>query len=701
MRYSAISRIVMTTFSISTLFVVSSGVVNAEEVNVVKPGHLAQSAGPNPSVKDVEKINITGNRNRPNSEPTEQTQQLLAIAGIDSDPLAAAFSLPGVVYGGGDFGGEPAIRGSSPDDNSFFVDNVPVDYIFHLFGDSIFNKNIVRTFDLHSAAYGSTYSDATGGVFDVKLRDPRKQPIKTTFDASFLKVGVFTEGSLADNQAFYFSYRHSLLQFFFPEGEEEDGVKVFEAPISDDYQGKYQWLVGDDHKVTFAIGGASDKLGLSISEQSEEGRSDPDIVGDAFAKTSFDNQSLTWDYFPNRTDQYSLLVSHLAEQQNEYFGDEQFVKVDEDAWVLRAFAQTNRFPSHSLKAGVDVENRAIDYAIDLIPYFCTEQTNNCVDQKGERINDKDRLDVKVTALYLEDIWTINSDWQLTSGLRAEKENYSDSSFVHPRIRLDWMPTNKLAFHMRAGKYSQLQSAEYTVRILGNPDLDPIESSQVALGSDWSIVDLWSLSGEVYYKEIEKLPRSLDIENDPLNLRYTNEVSGETKGIELLLEKARGNENWHSWLSLSWSTSDRTDDVTNVTTPYRLDTPVVVNWVYNMDISEKWSFGLRYTFRSGARYSPIVGIKPNPDYPENFVPVYGELNSEQLPNYSRLDIQADYATTFFGKEASWTFALINALGQQNTFGYYYEPKEGDTLSNYKITPEEGIGAFPSIGFSVSF
>ena len=159
--------------------------------------------------KEIEKIEVTGRRNQALTEVTPHTEKLLKIAGIDNDPLNAVYSMPGVVYAGGDDGGEPAIRGSSPDDNAFYIDNLPVGYIFHLFGDSIFNKNIVRDFSLEPAAFDSQYGNATGGIFDVQLRDPRHQDISTTIDASLIKIGILVEGGTFEDQAFYASYRRS------------------------------------------------------------------------------------------------------------------------------------------------------------------------------------------------------------------------------------------------------------------------------------------------------------------------------------------------------------------------------------------------------------------------------------------------------------------------------------------------------------
>lgn len=127
-------------------------------------------ATPKKIKSQIEVIEVNGQRNKPDTEVTEETAKLFKVAGIANDPLSAVFTMPGVVYAGGDAGGEPAIRGSSPEDNAFYIDNMPAGYIFHLFGDSIFNQNVVQDFALHPAAFGSKYGNATGGVFDVKLR---------------------------------------------------------------------------------------------------------------------------------------------------------------------------------------------------------------------------------------------------------------------------------------------------------------------------------------------------------------------------------------------------------------------------------------------------------------------------------------------------------------------------------------------------
>ena len=648
----------------------------------------------------IEKIEVQGRRNQANSEVSVETEKLLAIAGLDHDPLNAVFSMPGVVYAGGDNGGEPAIRGSSPDDNAFYIDDMPVGYIFHLFGDSIFNENVVRDFSLHPAAFGSQYGNATGGVFDVQLRDPKNQDITTTVDASLLKTGVMVEGGVNDDQAFYVSYRRSLIHLFLPEGEEDEGYTVFKAPVSDDYQGKYQWLIGDKHKLTFTATGASDVGGINISSASEAGRVDPDAIGDLKIKSQFDSQSLSWQYFGDGGKIMQLSVGHTSEKSNESYGQGQFIAVKEEQYNLRFHYQIDWFVDHTLVLGSDIQDEKTHYRFDAIPYYCTDHDQDCQSKKGQRIQDEDSLSDTTIAVYLNDIWQINDDWQLEFGVRGEKNDYTDQSFLHHRAALHWQTSDNFSVSLKQGSYSRFPDIETVLRKIGNPALKSPKAQHYSVAFDYQINDLWQTSIDVYYKDLGDLARSLDEDDVNAHLRYSNDMSGTAKGVEWVVERELS-DGWYGWASISWSESDRTYEHTNTTTNYYLDTPLLANLVANYQLDERWDFGVRLTVRSGQKYTPIVGLRVNPDHQDHFLPTYGELNSKTLPVYHRLDLQANYKTQHWGYDAQWSFALLNALNSDNYSGYYYAPDGTETLTDYKIEGEEGLGMFPSIGVKIQF
>ena len=651
----------------------------------------------------TEVLEITGKRNQANTEMSAETEQLLNVAGLSNDPLSAVYSLPGIVYAGGDTGA-PAVRGSSPDDNAFYIDDMPTGYIFHLFGDSIFNENLIRDFNLEPAAFGSQYGNATGGVFDIKLRDPRHQDVETTLDLSMLKSGVMFEGSVTENSAFYFSYRRSQIHLFLPEDEEDEGYTIYKAPISDDYQAKYQWLIGDAHKLTFSASGASDTGGLNISENSEEGRIDPDLIGDLELSTRFNNQNISWQYFGDDHKMMQLVLGHNVNNTKQKFGQEQFIDAKEESYNLRFFYQLAWFEDHKLGFGVDYSKTDVDYSFDIIPYYCTDFDSDCREQRGDRIQDKSNLTDKDIAIYLNETWNINSDWQLEMGVRAERNDYTKQSFVHPRITLNWLANENLSVTAKAGTYSRFPDIDTALKKLGNPKIASPKATHYSLGFEYDVNELWFTSVDIYHKSLSDLPRSTDELSTPAltdeDLHYTADTSGSAHGIEWLVKRERQN-GWSGWASLSWSKSDRTDDLTNITSDYYLDTPLIGNLVVNYELNERWDYGLRFTLRSGAKYTPITGLRNNPDYEDHYIANYGEVNSKTLPVYHRVDLEANYKTRYWGHNATWTFAVINALAQNNISGYYYEPKDEDSPTNYTVSGEEDIGIFPYVGLNITF
>jgi hypothetical protein len=189
------------------------------------------------SASSLNEVIVTSKQETDPAEITEATQELVQVPGSLGDPLSAVFSLPGVVYAGGD-SGVPAVRGSGPADNLYRVDSLPVPYVFHEFdiGGSVFNDNILRSFNLYAAGYGPEYANVTGGVFDIVLRDPKHQPLTATVDLSLLRSGIFLESAITENSAAYLSARVSNLTLFVKKGSSNEDTVVEQPPKDNDYQ---------------------------------------------------------------------------------------------------------------------------------------------------------------------------------------------------------------------------------------------------------------------------------------------------------------------------------------------------------------------------------------------------------------------------------------------------------------------------------
>lgn len=665
--------------------------------------------------KAIERIEVRAARADITTQITEEAEKLIDMPGSMGDPLRAVYALPGVVAAGGSMS-EPAVRGSSPNDNLFEVDFMPAGYIFHNFGNSIFNPNIIQDFRLLSAGYGSGYSNATGAVFDVALRDPKQQALQTTVALSLLNAGIFVEGQVSDNSAGYFSARKSLVPFYLSEGEEleedngnPEGITINNPPDDNDYQGKWVWHMNDRNSLALSVTGAQDSAGVTFDERSQLSYSNPEYLGDADFIRRFDSQNLIWDHFG---DDFTLKLGIGAMNNSERLdygrrspSSGHYQDYSHQQFTYKARLNYHLNADHGLRLDAAYFDSTYEADFDMYRYLCTETDPDCDLNRGERIRDKVKVGADNAFIGLTHIWQVSDQLQTELGGQWQYNHYTDEHFLLPRLALNYYLTDDSTITARYGHYNRMPDLETIAPVIGNPALKSQSAKHASLGFSQHLDNDWSWSLEGYYKRMDDLP--LALANDDTGAHYSNEVEGRAYGMDLLINKNK-TDNWYGWFSIGYSKSERTDQRHNLTSDYYADTPLVMNLVYNYQINERWNAGFNFTARSGQAYTPIIGLQDNPAIPGQLQPLYGEAYSKRSDFYHRLDIRAERKTDFFGMDAKLVFELINAYNSQNLSGEeldYASIKAIDSDNgghSYSIMRSKDDFQFmPSIGFSVTF
>lgn len=667
------------------------------------PAIASDTASTNqPSENDasVEETLVRG-RKSDYSVITENAQKIIDVPGSLGDPLMAVFSLPGVISES-DGGGAPAVRGSSPSDNRYLVDGAPAGYVFHAFSTSIFNENIIQDFELFSAGFGPRYSNAIGGIFDIKLRDPKAQDIHTKVDLSILRAGVFAEGEVTENSAFYLSGRASLLQYFFDsdEVEKEDGIKVQNAPEDTDYQFKYQYRLGDDHKLTLSANGASDLAAAEFTEFSAEVLEEPDFAGNAKIRHTFHNQSLRWQFAAGEGSELDMQVGHYQKSDDTFWGgDSYFFDIaTEDVYAVTNYSLVLG-ASHNISMGAESHNTEYSYDARFINYLCTEFDPDCELRRGELIVAEDAVTIKEHAAYVNDHWAITDALALDLGVQAHYNDFTEETFIHPRMAITWEFIDNWTLSSSAGSYNRLPDIDKTFPQIGNTELQSPTSNHYTLGIKQELANEWSWSVTTYYKTMDDLPLASDVSDDNQPF-YTNNVEGEAYGVDLFINKGL-TDRWYGWLAISASRSTRTNKLTDIERDYYLDTPLVLNWVMNYQMSDLWTVGTRLTAQTGRAITPIVGIQPNPWFENRILPVYGEPYSENLPMYVRLDLRFKREMTLWGYSGTYNIDVLNALNRRNVTNRQLDYKGTQSAQNFKLEDQVGLGIIPAVGMSLVF
>lgn len=591
-------------------------------------------------------------------------KQSRTIAGTSGDPLKALESLPGVVSSNGS---GPAVRGSGPQDNAYYIDDLPVAKIFHYGGISVFNPDLVSDFNLYSAAFAPRYGNVTGAVIDVALRKPRTDRIGYKLNMSLLGADALAEGPVTDNQSFYFAARRSYVDLLIKQIEQK-GITL-QIPNYSDYQGKYLWQLNDTNKLTLHMQGATDALKLNVGANSNLAKQDPILAGDIALSDKSHLQaasldSALFDLYAN-----TLTLQHSIFDATTTANGAGNLKIAQDDWQIREHVTFPLNEQHDLDLASNLLRRNVAVNADIKSATCTQFNPNCNLSNSPRKQLADNFNVNASDFSLQDRMHLSQQITLVSGMRYSYENYLRKSYTEPRLGIEWQYTPQTLYTLGWGRHNQLPSGAQIVRTFGNPNLEHLRADHSVVGITHKLNETWSWKAESYYKKLSKL-----VVDDPL-LNYINAGSGKAYGLELLLKKesidaAPGDIT--GWFSLSLARSRRINDLTGQSFRYALDQPVNATWVSSMKLEDGWIASGKWHVHSGTPYTPIsgsLGVYPN----GGNIPNYGAINSGTLPTFHQLDVRlqkealhtADYQLSYY-------IELNNVYQRKNVVGYSYDP-----------------------------
>lgn len=581
---------------------------------------------------------------------------LVPGAGIDS--LKALQTLPGVASDG-EGSSEPVVRGSRPGDNAYYVDFIPVGYLFHLGGNlSVIPGDLVQSYDLHSAAFGPQFADVTGAVLDVTTRRPRVQKLSGKIDASLLASGAILEGPLGEGQSFFLAGRRSYWDLVAGEISDDDG-RVYNLPRYSDYQFKLLRNIDDGNRMMVNINGAADHVDYTVLEGSKIANRQPTLVGEGRRDTSYGTQALQWESDLGGRGSQRVAIGRTEDRAGRLAG----TAVDAGVRSLSYFARGQlRLPlnaEHELWAGGSLERRRVDLAVDLLTTRCTEFELECDISSAERVVLRDQLSLDLADLYVRDRWKFQPQWALTTGLRHSADRYLGKRYTEPRLGLEWKPADDTLFTAAWGRHHQQPESLQIVRGLGNPNLEHLQARHAMLGMHKTLDDGWSWRLELYDKALSGL-----VVADPV-LNYRNGGSGQSRGAELLVRKEQDSRGLSGWLSVSWARATRRNELTGQEFGFDYDQPLMVSLVALWQRDERWTLGARWSYHTGSLVTPVLGSRV--DSTGRIRPIYGEINSERLPAYHRLDLRVDRR---FSDRLNGYVELLNAYNRKNVSGYSY-------------------------------
>ncbi|WKV13338.1 carboxypeptidase-like regulatory domain-containing protein [Marivirga harenae] len=607
--------------------------------------------------------------------------------GAAPDVLKAVQLFPGITAQN-EGSSQLIVRGGSPGENLYMIDNIPLIYVNHLGGFySVFNPDMINSMEIYKDGFPARYGGKLSSIISLSQYEGNAEEFKGNFSIGPMATSLMVEGPALNKKATYMlSARKTMI----------DGLMALGTTLSEgndftfaygfhDFNGKFTYNLNDKHTLSANFYQGDDYLNL----WAESASTIPNTVGKSRLQTVWGNWlgALQWKYKPNArlVGENSLSVVRYRLKNNSFYFEDEDNKEPTFDNRFQSSLMDNRlqsdwkyFNSNSLTTHFGAQ---VSYK--------THQPNNTNAQNI--LTENQIIPVLEGALYFDehiDFWE-NSSLKVGGRFNYyQNDRYSDFDFVQRGQLAVGISSNQwlLARFTAANQYAHLL---YTTGDIGaneiwipaDEEAPASRSTQYSLGYKANFQQSnWQMESAIYYKELNKLTTYKEgvaavLGDSNWKNKITSGGKGESMGWETMLKKSKGR--WTGFASYTLSKTEYQFPEINNGNAYvfEYDRPHIFNVNLSTKMNDKWDFSANWTYQTGLPFTPAVGLRNSPDpfnpEIERETLIYGERNSGRMRDFHRLDLGFNYhKLTKRGNRATWTFSIYNAYSRQNPYFNYY-------------------------------
>lgn len=645
-------------------------------------------------------------------------------AGSLQDVSRSTQTLPGVVIGSNDFRNDLIVRGGSPLENLFVVDNIEIPNI-NAFATSasaggsvgLLDSELLRDVSFLTGGYPAPFGNRVSSVLQVTLREGDRQRTRAMGTVGFLGAGGVVEGPVGKDGkgSWIVSARRSFLDFFTKD------IGIGGVPVIYALNAKVVYDLSPRDRVWAVNVTGVDRLRLgatvaSTSEDSELANLDIQyrgwrtaaglnwqrLFGDrgvgllgvtvSSSKVDAAYKDLLRAAPAGGTSSLDELIARspviFSENSSER---ETTIKYDFTGYArpfkkVQVGAAVKRIDSRYLT----VQPFGFDN-----PYSPTPGTNP--------LNVNLSLVSYDLSAYAQATWDPSKRISTTFGGRVDRYGYTGRARVSPRLGVSVRLSDRVTWQSSYGIYYQQTSPFLIAAFEQNKNLEPLRADHYVTGLAFTVSPSLRLTTEAYWKEYRDYPVASQYPAVTLaNIGDTFDVReslfplvsagrGRSAGVEVLLEK-RFTDRWFAQVNLAVSKTEHAG-ADGVLRPGAFDYPVVANVVGGYRVSDRWELAMRFSYLAGRPYTPYDEALSTAQH--RGIYDLSQVNAVRAADYIRLDLRADY-TVIRGERPLIVFAgAQNVTNRRNFSGYSWDRR------NNRLRFDEQQGLFPLIGMEWRF
>lgn len=592
------------------------------------------------------------------------------------------------------------VRGGNSDQNLILLDEAIIYNPSHLYGlVSVFNSDAVNNLQVYRDYMPANFGGRLSSVIVNRMAEGNSKEYHINGGVNFMSARIAAEGPIVkDRGSFIVAYRRSLLDVF------QSKFKLFNpSSVYYDINAKANFKLNDDNSIFYSVYVGKDNLLSENSYTNNWGNLTSTFRWNhIFSSRVFLNVSAIYSNYSNLLD---LNADTLSQKSQWRTGIKDL--------TLKADYTYYRSPSNQMKFGLS----------GIYHQFIPGEMK---DQNDFEFNISRDKSVEAAIYYTQQIG-LGKSFELNYGLRigvfrnAEEQRnvydengnllkkYEIKTFVNPepRINISYLPssdqriffTYNLNFqYLQLIQNSTLAFSSLEPWVPASAAIKPQYANHFSLGYRYAPGSLAFLANAYYKKlsnQLDLIGHSQIIRNPAVRSQLRAGTSN-AYGLEMEVTKAEGR--FSGTLAYSYSRVFRKISGINFGNRFvaNYDIPHELKLTGKFDMNSKLSFQSFFTYSTGRPLTLPVGYYQHDGLN---VPIYEGRNASRFPDFSRLDVSAQYKlqTRGLGKRnLSHVISVgtYNLYNRKNPLYYHLSSSAGSSKSNV----EYGFGFYPWVAYS---
>ena len=624
---------------------------------------------------------------KPGSQRQFNTEELRRDAGSAGDVSRVLYNVPGIVKADEE-ANDLIVRGGSPAENGFYVDNIFVPNINHFpqWGASggnisMLNMHFIERLDIFTGGFDASYGNRLSSIIDIGYREGNRESLNGQVNLSIIGFGAQAEGPLPNKKgSFMLSGYRSYLDIVASFLDSDNPSDYY------DIQGKIVYDIDDANRLSFLTINGHSETKEDREKERNSGQSKYDME-----RFNISTVGLNWRHiwggkgFSDTSLSYSFMTGNddtwrISDNASLYFFSYR------NEWItIRNTNQIHLGPSHQLKFGVEVQHI----------HFHSHN----FDDDGPK-----KLDGTFGSTFVTYLVYPFENFSFSTGLRLDYFPLSERFHLSPRLSFSWVLTKRFSVNGAFGIFHQQMPLFLLKQHPENIQLNEMQAHHLVLGFKYLLFPDTQATLEIYDKQYDHFPMSSlapyyfvidDISGDHAMFqnwgRLVDEGKACARGVEFTIQKKLA-KNLYGLVSLTYYRAQYRD-LTGVWRNRLYDNRFIVCLSGGYKPSKNWEFSVRWTWMGGKAFTPVNKEKST-EYGWPWVEV-DDIMAAYLNDYKNLSVRAERRFNFNKTNLVIFAGAWNIFDHQNELYRWWDSRVNQYIS------EDMWGTIPYIGIEFEF